>query len=136
MTRFAPIDEILPVRVVQARKGLGSFVTLDLEAGQDSYLWIYLCDWVLRIDNFDVLSSDSVTEENAGIFLDLRGRKLVSVLETEEGVELRFSGGELFILSNNRGEYDDEDDFFVLYLPSKTISFSKENGFYVEPRSA
>lgn len=128
------ISEIFPRKVINIRKGEGSFLFIDMEpeGSAEVFLWIYMCDWTL-IQKDGVITSDSIddTQDLSRIFLG----EIVSIekAETTSEVHINFSSDIKLILSNSEEFYSGEDDYFMLFIGDSWVAkYSEQNGFSVK----
>lgn len=135
------LEQYLPLNVLSAEKGVGSFVIIDLLesiTGKIYRLWIYLCYWDLVSSNEDVLLSAS--DENANEFKkqleSLKGHVLVKIIESIEDddtvIRLIFDN-ETYIELYSDLNYSTADNFFMFYMPEceDVWAYSLQNGLYL-----
>ncbi len=128
-----------PLRIYNAKKGIGSFVTFDVNHLSlipfDRYfmhIWIYLCDWKVFKNKEEILNSD---EQSERIFFEvmrgLNGKQLLSVNKMEsEMLQINISDNYKIILFNK--QYESEDDWVMIYLNNgKVICYSEAQGLYI-----
>ena len=127
----------------QVKKGVGSFVTFDMgkklkrttkndkEVVSGSiHLWIYMCEWqYFKSQTNFVVTSDSIQDElELGA---LEGQTISEFRVQGTRVTISFSNGDRLELSEDP-EADPNDELFILYLPDRTISFSKAGSLQTE----
>ena len=58
------IKELLPAKVINISKGVGSFITIDIEkeSKANMHLWIYLCDWAFFHKGAQILTNEEISE--------------------------------------------------------------------------
>ncbi len=95
----------LPLEVVAAERGFGSFLTVDLTPSgkvtatshrENIHIWIYLCDWEIFESDMSVLDSDETSDETYSVSLGkLVGLDLLgtSSEENDEACKIGFSNG-------------------------------------------
>lgn len=96
-------------------------------------LWVYCCDWEIKKKNetlCDSQSSDEKINENLELFI---GKYLTGITKNDSNqIELKFKNEFAIILNNKSGIYEENDDFFTLYIPGYNLSYNQKNGFKVE----
>ncbi len=132
-------EPILPLKVLTARKGEGSFIFIDMicESTKQIYkLWIYLCNWdLLKNDNILLSSSDTdIDKYNLQLSLidKLSLSKISEVHEDDDTIiQLVFSDNSYLELYSDPN-YKNNDNFFMLFLPKNEIvkAYSLEKGLY------
>ena len=137
------LSSLLPSKVIKAQRGLGSFVTLDVEqisnhnANRRSsiHFWIYLCAWRLFEGTVCLLdSSDTDDAKFEQILSALVGLELLDIEEAEENqLTFYFAEEKSLQLQADLSEYEPEDDLLIVYLnEEETISYNTAEGFYAE----
>ncbi|MRR08009.1 MAG: hypothetical protein EG828_13970 [Deltaproteobacteria bacterium] len=127
----------LPLKVLNTKKGHGTFLTFDLkrhDASSNVHLWIYLCDWMAFKNNSKILDSSAPDYSEEYLSHIFKNRQLLDVIESSGStIHLLFDDDSYFVLSPNLNAYSDEDDLLRFFMPNKkVISFSVEKRFYVE----
>lgn len=131
-------------RIWAARKGVGSFVTLDVGgrheakpgAGADTadlHLWVHLCDWELVKDGAVVLSSSSAERAFSAPLDRLVDQELLGIAVGAAPGELciTIGGGFEFRLAENLDEYESDDDMLILFpYLEEAIGYRGTDGFY------
>jgi hypothetical protein len=122
----------LPLRVVQAKRGVGSFLTIDLASRDEAerpdvrwMIWVYLCDWVLMDrDGTEILNSDC--SDNA--IYEQALKKLINVKLLEAGAEDNNETCRLFFSDDFQLFMDDASD---VYGPDKDMfKIFRNDSFY------
>ena len=128
------INDILPRKAINIRKGEGSFIFIDLEPekGSKISLWVYMCDWTLTKEKL-IVTSENIDEtfDLAGIILG----DMISISKNEESgkIQINFSTGVKLALSNEEGFYSGDDDYFMLFVGDDWVAkYSEQNGFSVK----
>ena len=137
-------------KVVRAKKGVGTFVTIDIgpEIGSGRtqlHIWIQYCAWSLVHDGDEILSSDSHSEAYASALNELQGQSLqdIEVLAARMTMgtsqqfnmvyRLVFSGGYTLSMFHDLDNYDAEDDLFTIYDEGQaTVAYCPQRGLYFE----
>ena len=117
----------LPLRVVKAERGIGSFLTIDL-LGEDAsmqsdgptkwMIWIYLSDWVLRDGQADLLDSgctDSTMYEQCLSKLEKAELKRAVAVDAGETCELSFSNGFELFIDDASDIYGQESEMLMIF---------------------
>lgn len=140
------INQAINIPIWQAKKGIGSFLTFDMgdrtvvtKKNGTTYdkgsihLWIYLCDWEIRSEGHILAKSDSPDNDITNAVKCFTGERLLAIEKvTSNRIEIKASKNLVITLAGNNEKYKDEDDFFILYVPGFSVSYSKKLGFYVE----
>ena len=147
---FTEIESLinkLPSRSVwRARKGIGSFVTIDLgkrcvaaredgseEETADLNLWVHLCDWDLTKRGQTVLTSDSHESAFDGALAALLSTDLLGIEMSLSQRELQivFTNDVRFHLRSNLDEYELEDDMLIVSFRNReAVGYRVDIGFY------
>lgn len=131
-----------------SHKGYGSALCFDMGAKipkkdpdgleyveGDICLWIYCCDWQIKMGNqilCDSSSSDSEIAEKIKLFI---GTSLVDISKASATqIKLGFKSRLYIILSSNLKSYAEDDDYFTLYVRESNLSYNQKNGFVIESR--
>lgn len=144
--RFEEFKAALPLKVVQARRGFGGFITLDLgvERGADAvtgqpqydwHLWVYMCDWDLHKGQSRILWRRESDNALAGAVLELLNGESLTDIEFDEADDcfvFHFSGGYRLHLDPDFYDYDGDDDLFMLfrYGERDALNYSPRRRFY------
>lgn len=117
----------LPLRVVSAKRGVGSFLTIDL-LGEDAatqsdrpikwMIWIYLSDWVLRDGQTDILDSDctdNATYVRCLSKLENAVLQRAVAVDANETCELSFSNGFELFVDDASDIYGDESVMLMIF---------------------
>jgi len=141
------IVDTLPSRTVScAKRGVGSFVTIDVGAKHsrrardgtsenvaDLHVWIHLCDWELVKRGDVLLSSDAPEDAFSSALACVVGATLerIDVGTSRHEVVIVLDEGLQFLLRENLEEYDVEDDLLLLYpYDGEAIGYRSDLGFY------
>jgi len=144
------ILSFLPLAIWSVNKGFGSFVTFDAgekiikkKKGKEIkyvgqlHIWIYLCDWELYHNNKILLSSEIEDKKIYDKILhQLIGLPILKIEEylTQKNVKLTFGENFCIYLKNNLDVYEKEDDLLMIFIENQAVlSYSLQNGFYIEP---
>lgn len=128
----------LPLNILNVKKGEGSFLQFDLEAVSLPsciyMLWVYLSDWIITLDNNQILNCEDIEENKYNKVLNLFiNEKLLNIDKVNSQIVLKFSKNLEIILTANLDAYEKDDDLFMFYIcKSQVISYSLEKGFYIE----
>ena len=129
----------------QARKGHGSFVTLEMGKklsrkrrdgteilSGEFHLWIYMCRWDLSHNGLSLLTSEDIDLKNLGLLAKLEGEFLQAIeVKDPHTVLLTLSNGFTFELTSMSEEISDHD-YFILYAHDSCVAFNKQRGLYLE----
>lgn len=128
----------MPLAIVRAKWGLGSFLTFDL-MGETSpfidHIWVYLCDWVLAQGDEQVLTSSGIRPKGSDLLWFSR-RSLIGIelYRNDWAIDLFFDGDLSLRLSPNLTAYSPKDDLVMFFRSGHGVAaFSYENGFYGAP---
>lgn len=114
-------------RVWAAKKGVGTFVTLDLGAKVKSspgasthgalHIWIQYCDWRLVSGQAESLSSYSASEDYGPVLERLVGTELSNISFDRAGgvVSISMTHNWTFFLQPCLQKYEEEDDLVVVF---------------------
>jgi hypothetical protein len=132
---FGQLKGELPLRVAQAKRGIGSFITLDMQSvvpKRISHIWVYLCDWKLIRSGTEVLNSTDLGEEGAPlVWFD--GRSLLDLHVDHQARTLEFCFDEdlRLHLAPNLTAYEPSDNLVMFFhMNNRVLAFSYANGFY------
>jgi hypothetical protein len=129
------LQTALPLQVTGAKRGVGSFITLNVAGGSAkpvSYIWVYLCDWRLVQNGQQVLTSSDVGAQGAELPLFL-GHELINIDFDGETrtITLVFDEDIRLSLSPNLTAYEPVDDLVMFFRPSnRVVAFSCASGFH------
>jgi hypothetical protein len=123
----------LPLQVTSARRGVGSFLTLDLaepspeldSVGSQWSIWVYLCDWSLRSDGEELLNSDCSDDSSYEHALArLTGGRLLrtEIRDENETAELIFDGGITLFVDDASDIYGENRELLMVFNGRKCIS--------------
>lgn len=127
--------------VTKAKKGLGSFLLLDLcrsdvrvhsKEIQVVKLWVYLCDWRLTNGSQVTTSSDSISASNAEKINAIVGLRLESVLQNKEtgDLVLNFDSDVGLSLTDRPDVYGPEADMLMVYFDEAHVAtYQAATGF-------
>lgn len=92
---LADLQAQLPLQIVAAKWGFGSFITLDLASdGSDTalHIWVYLCDWLIYQEDTKLFASSSATGEKDTPIPCFQGRTLTEIAldRDERAIDLFF----------------------------------------------
>jgi hypothetical protein len=131
----------LPLVVTSAKRGIGSFLTIDLVGENDREqppnatqwrVWIYLCDWALKEGDVETLDSDCTNNERYDRGLaKLIGKELLRALATDENetCELLFSNDMRLFVDDASDVYGPEQDMIKIFRNEKfEIAFKSRVG--------
>lgn len=130
-----------------ATLGVGSFIHLEFGSlyefkrrngaighKGESELFIYLCDWDIADGSKTLVGSEEISPENEAILEVFLGKSLTQIRRTSANeIEAVFSNNIRIVM--RQGDYDDIDDYFMLYTRDYILSFSPATGFSVEQRN-
>jgi len=125
---FECVEMQLPLRVTAAKRGIGSFLTIELseteKTNEQWSIWIYLCDWAFLKDENDLLNSDS--EDGSayeGTLENILGLRLEGVVagKGNESCEFTFSNGLLLFVDDASDIYGPRKDLFMLFHGRKCV---------------
>jgi hypothetical protein len=132
---LSALNDALPLRVLRAARGVGSFITLDLEgrAGAEGWhIWVYLSDWEIRKRGREVLDSSDFATEGAPLAW-FRNRALheIAVGDPQRELKLTFDDGVELTVSPNISAYEPDDDLIMFFRPPlPVLAYSYRAGFY------
>jgi len=132
----------LPLRIVQAKRGVGSFLTIDLtsvdeaehaDIGTEWTLWVYLCDWVFMDRGAEVLNSDcadsAIYERVLEKLVDARLLQAIAE-DNNECCHLFFSDDFHLSIEDASDVYGSDKDMFKIFgNGSFYASFKPRMGF-------
>jgi hypothetical protein len=83
-----PLRTIIGLSVFGAQKGHGSFITCSLTSTaatpeEHAYLWIYMCNWKMRISGEEIAHSESPDDVIASAAAALNGRRIEALVLQE-----------------------------------------------------
>ncbi len=140
------LSEVSVHKIWNSQKGHGSALCLDMGSKNlkkgpkgieyvegDICLWVYCCDWKIKLENKTLCHSESMDEqidEKLKLFV---GTFLININKKSlTQIEIGFKNGLAIILDNDSGDYEEDDDFFTLYLKGSNLSYNQKNGFTIE----
>lgn len=112
---------LIGYQVTDARVGIGTFLILDLAdtvSRRLASLWVYLADWALLADDFEVMASDSLpTNREARLPVDaLIGRHFSGATHLDgEEMHLQFSDDVRLEVWENREAYGVGAEFLQIF---------------------
>jgi hypothetical protein len=126
-------DIELPLRVTDARRGVGSFLVIELHAVNLSVstrpddalsLWIYLCDWAICEGDCELLNSDCTeTSAYSSALAKLVGHLLESASVADlESCEFVFSNGIRLSVDDASDIYGDEKELVMIFRGRQRIA--------------
>jgi len=144
--KFKDFKAALPLKVVQARRGIGGYITLDLGDQQgfdaitrqpqfDWHLWVYMCDWDLYKVDSRILWRRESDNALAGAVLEMLNGEMLETVEHDEKDDcfvFGFSGGYRLHLDPDFFDYDGDDDMFMLFKFGErdALNYSPGKRFY------
>ena len=132
---LAELQSALPMQVVAAKRGVGSFITLDLagKAPESTvHIWVYLSDWVIYQHSNEILTSEVVGPQGAALPC-FQGRALLGIeLDGDaRAIDLFFDQDLMLLLSPNLVHFAPTDNLVMFFRPNRRVlAFSHERGFY------
>lgn len=129
------IQKALPLRVIQAKRGVGSFLTLNLGRTNDENacrVWVYLSDWVIRHREAEILTSATIGIEGEPITW-LSGQLLckISFDSAKASIDFSLEDDLHLTLAPNLSVYNDSDNLVMFFRPHRRVlAFSCRNGFH------
>jgi hypothetical protein len=133
---LAELRSLLPLRVVAAKWGYGSFITLDLAGGSSDaslHIWIYLCSWLIYQGDEKVHTSSSEAGDKGAPIACFEGRTLTEIgLDADDRAMDLFLDQDLsLLLSPNLTAFAPDDNLVMFFRPNqRVIAFSPEKGLY------
>jgi hypothetical protein len=122
----------LPLRVRDAKRGVGSFLTIELDevpnAGAHWRIWIYLCDWVLTEGEAEVLDSNCTDNRFYADHLGkLIGADLTEcvAIDANKSCRLSFSSGAQLTLDDASDIYGPDKDMFMIFQNDECVASFK-----------
>jgi hypothetical protein len=131
-------------RVVEAKRGVGTFLLFDLANDEvrrrkhpDYTVWVYLCDWVIRHGGKDVADSDFESPvEVDSVLSRLRGETLIDLRLAAKSTSatLDFTGGWQIELQEATDIYEPGSDLVRIFATGKlAAAVSYPGGMMVAP---
>jgi hypothetical protein len=125
-------SSIINLPVVEARKGVGSFLFITLGISTASHeLWVYMCDWELRGPGEALIAcSDAISSENAHALCALTGHHLADISSNDDqtGLYLRFDGDYVLFLDDASDLYGAGSEMLVLFEGGEHVNTYVSSG--------
>jgi hypothetical protein len=130
------LDELMPMVIRKFSIGIGSFLTFDMESqssGEMAFVWVYLCDWRLKVGpNFVATSDDNLNEEKYLFDIFSPGLCLLNICRPKPGrLDLLFDKNIKLMLKDNAQVYSPDDDLLKVYIRDSVIVYASNNGFRI-----
>jgi hypothetical protein len=139
------IRQYISLPCTQAKKGHGSFITLDFgELSEVSkrdgskylkghyHLWIYMCRWKLFNDSKYELNSEQISQDRESILSGFLGGSL-ELIEEGNDCKIYIQVAERKLVLSMDEDAGLDADYFMLFMPNGSIiSYSPASKFKLE----